>query len=142
MDESIVSPSAKTRQDSHTFQFEKFSIRGATHNSTQLTVFPSGEWKSVSNISTHVASFKPRIGLSIEFFLRDTGMTIPVGSVPDDWSPKHLWSTTFAKLEDRTIRSSGKSEFIASQFETLSQNAEGKLRLRIQHKPSLLSRFF
>jgi hypothetical protein len=68
MDESIVSPSAKTRQDSHTFQFEKFSIRGATHNSTQLTVFPSGEWKSVSNISTHVASFKPRLSLSIEFF--------------------------------------------------------------------------
>ncbi|MDP2506030.1 MULTISPECIES: hypothetical protein [unclassified Oceanobacter] len=142
MEESTVRSPAQARQGSHTFQFEKFSIRGATHKNTQLTVFPTGEWKSVSSVSTHVASFKPRISLSVEFFLRDAGMVIPVGNVPEDWSPKHLWSTTFAKLEDRVIHSSGKSEFIANQFETLVQHAEGKLKLRLQHKQGFLGRFF
>ncbi|WP_221797743.1 hypothetical protein [Oceanobacter mangrovi] len=133
-----------TRQavEQHTFRFDQFSIRGAIHHHTDLTIKRGGQWSIESRVSTVVSSFKPRISLYVEFFLRDTELVVPVGNVPDEWKPKCLWQQTFGMAQEKIVKASGSSDYIRERFEELSQHAEGKLKMRIQKKPGLLARFF
>lgn len=126
----------------HTFSFDRFNIRGAIHYHTELTIFDDGRWEAESHIGTIVSSFKPLLTLSIEFFERDTGLQIPVGNVADDWQPKELWKQKLAALDEKTIKSSGKSDYIKQHFSNLSCQAEGKLKLRITRPQGLLARLF
>lgn len=126
----------------HNFRFETFKIRGATHFETDLTIDQSGNWTSTSRVMTRDVRFKPRMSLLVEFFHAD-GKSIPeiVGAPPEDWAPKELWQNNFDKSEEKTIRCSGHSDYLAENFDTLANASEARLKIRLKKRPGIMDRF-
>ena len=136
------SPQALEQPHQHVLVFNRFSIRGAIHHHTDLTLHPDGQWQVESHITSVVRSFKPRISVHVEFMDEFNMDPLEFGGDDIEWHPKCLWSSAFRKLQDRTIKMSGCSDFIRDHFDELSQRSTGKLKLKLRKQPSLLARLF
>ena len=136
------SPQALVQPHQHVFVFEQFSIRGAIHHHTDLTIHDDGQWQVESRVSSVVNSFKPRISLHIEFMDEANMGPLSFGEEDTEWHPKCLWSASFRSLQERTIKMSGSSDFIRDHFDELSHHSTGKLKLQLKKQTSLLGRLF
>ena len=124
----------------HTMYFDSFRVGGAIHLETRFTFQRNGKWKAYSKIKTAQTSFRPVVSLSLEFFMRDTGYQVPIANDLQDWGPKELWRKRFQSQEERQITCAGTSKFLAGHFDQLVNEGEGKLRMGLSRKKSLLRR--
>lgn len=132
-----------SEQLSHSFRFETFKIRGATHLETEFTIKPSGHWTSTSKIMTRDVRFKPRVSLFVEFY-EDNNQPVPspVGEPPQEWHPKEIWQEDFGKSGEKTVTRSGQSDYLAQHFDQLSNAAQARLKMRLKKRPGFLDKLF
>ncbi len=141
MTDTLAEPTSE--QLSHSFRFDKFKIRGATHLETEFTIRSSGHWTSISKVVTQEVRFKPRVTLFVEFY-KDNNQPIPspVGEPPQEWCPKEIWQEDFGKSGEKTITQSGQSDYLAQHFDQLSQAAQARLKMRMKKRPGFLDKLF
>lgn len=134
--------SHESEQLTHSFRFDKFKVRGATHLETEVTIDRSGRWTSSSKVLTRDIRFKPRVTLFIEFF-KDDNASIPnsVGEPPLDWQPKELWQEDFNRSEEKVVKSTGQSDYLAQHFDQLANASQGRLKMRLKKRPGLMDKF-
>ena len=143
MTDTIQSPAPGDviQATTHTFRFEQFQVRGATHVETEFTIDHAGNWTSTSTISTRKIRFKPSVSLYVEFFLEsDDPFPVPVGAPPADWYPKEIWQADFRKNEEKTVKSQGQHHYLAENFQRLANEAQAKLKMKVKKRPGLLKR--
>ena len=125
----------------HTFRFDQFKVRGATHLETEFTIDQAGNWTSTSKVLTKDTRFKPCVTLFVEFFLETDGpFPDPVGKPPADWHPKEIWQEDFGKKEEKTVKSQGQHDYLSANFQQLASQAQARLKMRVKKRPGLLDK--
>ena len=143
MDITPIEPGLGSNQSmTHTFHFDRFQVRGATHMKTEFTIDRLGNWTATSKISTKDARFKPIVTLFVEFFINGKGpYPEPVGQPPTDWYPKEIWQENFGKSDEKIIKTNGQHDYLADNFQQLTEIAQAKLKMRVKKRPKLLDKF-
>lgn len=132
----IDDTSVQLFEDHFVIKWSSFKVRSATHKTTTMYIYKSGQWTTTTTVKTGSKHSKPKITIYIRFIHARTRAVIPPGQSRTEWQSsnrrdgyREIWSGNFGKREEKTYNRSGQSNYLRDNYNIIKTHGIGYIRM-------------